>query len=348
MFYEYFILSCYNLKHPMRMTTLYHLLKGKKTSSVLSFGYFYDNLKYFGLFPRLTEEKYQKTIEILVDQHLLKSDKKNYFYLTEKGKEHLESISFPNTDHLNPFSYNKWDNFFWEKLLFTTQVISEKSFKHKDYVPIESNLFKQQQLKRWLIKQDENVTEQLKKEWLSINSILSDDEKKIIFGQLVGHELTGYTLIQLANEMTIEPTHAYLIFKNTLHYMMSVILSQQEIYPLMNQLILLEKNWLKEESSIISKRLFDEVMSISKVSQMRQLKESTVTDHLIEEYLKAPNINELPNFSDEMTEKLREFKMIEPDFRRWVYKEVNTVLPNLSFYEFRSFQFYLVEEERSE
>lgn len=347
MFFESFILSCYNKNYPMRMTTLYHLLKGKKTSSVLSFGYFYGILNFFGLFPRLKEIKYYQLIDKLLAEEYLSNEGNGRLLLTDKGQQQLDQTVFPKMNDLTPFVYNKWDILFWEKLLFATQVISEKSYLENNYVPVENNLFKQQQLKKWLLTQKSSLPEQLRDEWLKINCILSEEEKILIFRQLVGHEMSGMTLTQLANDLQKDATYVYIGFKNVLHRLMSEIIKEHDEYQLMYQLLILERSWLKEDSSVLSARLFKETHSIIQVGQVRHLKESTVTDHLIEDYLKFPKKDKIPYFSKLTKEGLEKLRQELPDYRQWKFKEAREFLPELTFYNFRFYQFYLIEEEKN-
>ena len=157
-YYHHFILHCFESKQPMRVSTLYHLLKGKRTTSILSYAYFYDLLEYFNLFSKQQESSYLKTIQELIQNEYLEVLEEGVVQITDKGLLLLiNQKEKPNLSSLNQMKYYKWDLKYWQRLLFVTQVISEKSFKEKNYVPIENNVFRQQQLKRWLKKQDEKI-----------------------------------------------------------------------------------------------------------------------------------------------------------------------------------------------
>lgn len=345
-FYEIFILSCYKSGHPMRMSTLYHLLKGKKTSSVLTYGYFYDNLNYFNLLPKLKEKSYYKLIEKLVQKEFLFEVEKGILELSDTGVRILDEKSFPTLTQLNQMEYYKYDISFWEKIMFATQVISEKSYHEGKYIPIENNLFKQQQLKKWLKTQSETLPSQFYKEWEKVLDFIPEDKQVLLLGQLVGHDQIGLTLNQIAIEKEQDYFYAYLEFKNYLHYFIHMIEEYQTEYPLFFELLSLEKYLIKIDSAQISYQLFRQYRSISQVSQYRRLKESTVIDHLIESFLRQPSISDLPKFNENTITALEKLKLNQPDFRRWLFKDACVYESNLSFYDFKCYQFYLIEKEK--
>lgn len=54
-----YILSLFQHGYKVKTSTLYHLLRGKRTTSVLIYGFLYDNLVAFGLFPLLSKTTYE-------------------------------------------------------------------------------------------------------------------------------------------------------------------------------------------------------------------------------------------------------------------------------------------------
>ena len=119
-YYHIFILSCFNQDKPMRSSTLYHLLKGKRTTSVLSFGYFYQLLTYFALFPKAKEKEYQQVVNELSKSGLIKESNKKLFVITEKGKKYLEENWEADLGSVNQLKYYKWDKSFFDLLVFAS------------------------------------------------------------------------------------------------------------------------------------------------------------------------------------------------------------------------------------
>lgn len=53
-----FILALLSHGYKVRASTLYHLLKGKRTSSVLIYGFLYDCLRFIGWWPTISEQAF--------------------------------------------------------------------------------------------------------------------------------------------------------------------------------------------------------------------------------------------------------------------------------------------------
>ena len=69
-----FILALFSDTDKLRPSTLYQILIGKRTSSVLSYAFFYDRLGLFQALPQLNEREYQQTIADLIQQGMLSRD----------------------------------------------------------------------------------------------------------------------------------------------------------------------------------------------------------------------------------------------------------------------------------
>ncbi|MGX7023554.1 helix-turn-helix domain-containing protein [Vagococcus hydrophili] len=346
-YYHHFILHCFESKQPMRVSTLYHLLKGKRTTSILSYAYFYDLLEYFNLFSKQQESSYLKTIQELIQNGYLEVLEEGVVQITDEGLLLLiNQKAKPNLSSLNQLKYYKWDLKYWQRLLFVTQVISEKSFKEKNYVPIENNVFRQQQLKRWLKKQDEKIIENIYDEWRFIADQLPKDDQIYIFKQLVGHEHVGQTFQQITENQETDLIFSYLEFKNILHEMIELIEEFQDKLPIFFGMMGEEKQLLKEESYLVTKKIYEKTQSVREVAQVRNLKESTITDHLLESFLISTSKEEIILNESLNRQILDKFRVEQPDFRRWRFSDVRKEMPNLSFYEFKMYQFFLVEQEK--
>ena len=69
----------------MRMSTLYHVLVGKRTGSVLVYAFFYHQMRYFGLLPNLNRDVYDDVLARLVANEFLLQDEATV-QLTLKGQ----------------------------------------------------------------------------------------------------------------------------------------------------------------------------------------------------------------------------------------------------------------------
>ena len=240
--------------------------------------------------------------------------------------------------------YYKWDLAFFERIVFTTQVLSEKAYLEKQYLPIETNLFKQQRLKIWLSKQKKDVVTSFYYEWDKLVDCLPIDGQELILKQLVGHNHRGQTLQQISEEKTKHLLYLYLEFKNYWHLLITEIIENSNNYPLFALILIEEKTFVKEDSSQKTSELVLKGYSIEEIARVRNLKISTVTDHLIEDYIL--NQTKINLIDEKASDFLLAYYQKDPNYTLWTFKEATNYYPDLSFYDFKFFQFRLFEKER--
>lgn len=329
----------------MRYSTLYHLLKGKKTTSVLSYGKLHVILEYFNLFPNLTKEQFDKIIGELVEKNLLVQVDKEYVVLSSEGKKTLDNQCFSHYK-INEYRYYKYDESFWRMLLFASQVISYKSYKDNDYLPIDNDPIRQLQLKKWLKQVDStSLVSDFYEEWQQILTVLNEKEQDVLVSQLVGHKVIGYTLHQLAQQENQSMLSLYLLHKSALHQVLDSLNHTSTTYPLFFSLLQLIEQQKEHDTVDLSRHLLSQGYSLEDVARMRRLKESTITDHFIEANMMTPTDQLLTYLSDNVMSDLSRYVANYPDYKQWKYSFVLRDIPSLKFFEFRFYQFYLLEKE---
>ena len=90
---QYFCLSLYSKNHPVKPSTLYHILVGKRTASILFKAHTYHLINYFSVFPRLQREQYDKMIRSFIVNEWINAEKTGEdFYLSEQGQKEAEEF----------------------------------------------------------------------------------------------------------------------------------------------------------------------------------------------------------------------------------------------------------------
>lgn len=339
-----FILSCFKHEEHMRASTLYHLLKGKKTASTLTYGYFYQLLPYYYLYPHLEETDYQQILRELVQEECLFQVEEGVYRITDTGmilvaEQPIQMIG------LDKIRYWKYDISFWQKILFITQIFSEKQHGNARYWPIESNPYKQQIVKQWLGQQADDVIVSFYKEWVSIVQSLPEERELFLTYQLVGHDMTGQTLYQLGQERGMSSYESEFVFLDTWHSVMTHLSFQPDKYPLFLSLLALDSQANKKDTTEITFDYFSKGLSIHDIGVQRQLKNSTITDHILEYYLTNMATGAELFLTEETKEAMSVYYSNHPEFKHWRFKECHSVFPKLSFYQFRFYQYYLTEQE---
>ncbi|MEI5992588.1 helix-turn-helix domain-containing protein [Candidatus Enterococcus mansonii] len=334
-----FILALFQHGYKVRTSTLYHLLKGKRTSSVLLYGFFYNNLPFFQLFPELSETQYNKIINELAEKHLLRLNSNGDAQITAKGQQVIAS----NQQYmwLDNYRLGRTDEAIWRLLQFTVQVVSQLSYSNKHYIPLEQSPLYQNQVKMYIKSMPKaKLIERIKQEWQEIFSALSTEEANFFARQFSGYKQIGKTSFQLL-DMENKAFDRFLIKKDRIHHLLKVIQKlpnnsflKELIRPLLKQN---ENNSMNETRKYLNKHF-----SLDELALQRGVKRSTVQDHLLEVAL----TNDFPFerfISNETVNFLDNFK---PPYQEWDYRSLKQTKPEFDYFEFRLYQIQKMKEER--
>lgn len=271
----FFILTLFRTGYKLRTSTLYHLLVGKRTSSVLLHGYFYKNLAYLGALPNLKEETFQKELSQLLTNDLIAIDD-GFGKLTALGKDRLEKDPF-ELNGLNNLRYGRMRENSWQLILFAVQVLSYLSFSEKEYLPIENRPYYLQQIKKWLANSKPHLVERFQQELLTIFQQLPQDEADFLANQFSGYDFQGKTAFQLLPEKwQKEPWNGLYRQRAIDHFLAQVKEGDlaRLIAPLDQQNI--------NQSMLKTREFFLAGKTVSEILTLRHLKQGTINDHFIE------------------------------------------------------------------
>lgn len=331
-----FILALFYHGYKARTSTLFHLLKGKHTSSVLLYGFLFDNLRFFGSFPDLSEKEYEHCLmELRKKEHLFFLEK-GQVQLTEKGLNYLLSnsansyLDYPCIDY---FQFGKTDDECWRMLQFSVQITSYLSYGETHYVPLEQSPLFQQHIKK-IIKNypKKEFIQQIKTEWSALFSELPIEEANFFAHQFTGYQHIGQIPHQLIN---LEGTalHRQFFLKNRLHKLLSIILLREDssilkqiIYPLIKQ----NENKSMNESLKYLKL----GCTLEEISAQRTIKTNTVKDH----FLEASIIGLVE--SDQILDKSisNMLNQVQGPYQEWQYQELKGKINELDYFDFRLYQ----------
>jgi len=327
----------------MRYSTLYHLLKGKKTTSVLSFGRLYHLLDFFHLLDRLEKRTYEEVIQQLINKHYLIRLDNEFMCLTAEGDKYIKHDLIDSL-FIKEYDYFKIDDSFWLRLLFTSQVISYQSHSVKDYIPIDNDPIHQFKLKEWLNKHySGKLSKDFFEEWQHLLTILTKEEQDVIVSRLVGYNVFSMTIDQLSKEKNQTKLMIALTHKSALHKILNH-LAKESSDPLMQSLKESVEKEREQDTVDLTNYLFEQGHSIEKIAQMRRLKESTIVDHFIEINIKKECDKFLHWVRDTSLINLTHYFKENPDYKTWKYTNIKNIYPEITFYEFRFFQFAILEK----
>ncbi|MGM0212581.1 helix-turn-helix domain-containing protein [Enterococcus sp. AZ109] len=272
-----FILALFHTGHKLRISTLYHLLTGKRTSSVLLHGFFYQNLSLFGCLPELKGSTFKETIERLIEKRWITQDE-GFGQLTELGKKHLPLKRHAQLNALNGLRYGRERQRMWQLTLLATQVISYLTYQDKEYVPLDSRPFFLYQTKTWLRQSNQSILTEFPQELAHVLATLTKDQANFLANQFSGKEQLGKVPFQLLPTEWQEMPWGGLFYQNAL----DAFIQQAQLQPNFRRLLARFDQLNYNQSMIKTRQLYLEGHSVEEIGQLRKLKPGTLNDHFIE------------------------------------------------------------------
>lgn len=271
----FFILTLFQTGYKIRTSTLYHLLVGKRTSSVLLHGFFYNNLIYLGALPTLKEAIFKKELQNLVAAAWITVNE-GFGQLTQQGREQLSEKNFDLVG-LNNLRYGRMREDSWQLILFAVQVLSYLSYSENDYLPIENRPFYLQQLKKWLTRSQPHLIECFQKELLAIFKQLPAEEADFLANQFSGHGFQGKTTFQLLPAKYQDEPWNQLYRQHAIDLFLAQV-KKGELARLISTLDQqnLNKSMLKTREFFLAGKTESDILTL------RHLKQGTINDHFIE------------------------------------------------------------------
>lgn len=278
-----FILTLFHTGHKLRISTLYHLLTGKRTSSVLLHGFFYQNLPFFGCLPELKESTFKQVIDQLTKKQWISQDE-GFGQITSEGGNHLPLDKQAKLIDLNGLRYSRERQRMWQLTLLSVQVISYLSYHEKEYVPLDSRPFFLYQTKKWLRHSEGDILTEFPRELSQILAVLTEEQANFLANQFSGKEQLGKVPFQLLAPEWQEMPWALLFYQNSLDAFIQQAQQQPNFRRLLSQFDQLNYN----QSMIKTRQLYLTGYSVEKIGQERKLRPGTLNDHFIEWALLDP------------------------------------------------------------
>jgi uncharacterized protein YpbB len=288
--------------------SIYHLLKGKKTSQTIQDAHLFDLTHYFGTYQTITRDGLETVIHHLLEHQWVEPYEEHRFRLTKIGDDHLEILQNQYTlpVYLNGLKYYQKDIQFWERLSLLVQVISNLVNKETNYIPVQKNRETHSWIKSFLNKTNLErnlLARTLYEELVDCLSLETLSDPSIFIFRLTGFKRIGLTSQQTAEMLKMEYEHYHLEFLNILHYLLDQITANKNRFPLIYSIIeSSKKNMVMTNSSSKTYELLKLGYSIEEISKYRSLKNSTIEDHIVEIALNIPSFSIDP-FVDQQKQK---------------------------------------------
>lgn len=267
--------------------SLFHLFQGKRSSQTIQDAHLYKITSYFHTYPSVTRDGLEKMIDRLQHKGLVEEVAETKVILTEKGKETLEQrlseLKFP--DYLNGWKYHQVTDSFWERLTLLIQVSSNLIHHESSFIPVRNKKENLIWVKQYIKQQNEDRYMLAERLYGELISALENEKTRpeLVVLRLTGYRKIGLTTMQAAELTGLEPAHYHFEFLNCLHAMFDKVLENEHAYPLLNGLIKKAKrNVPLTISTDKTYRLMQKGYTLEEIAAVRNLKQSTIEDHVVE------------------------------------------------------------------
>lgn len=331
-----FILALFQRNHKLKSTTLYQLLIGRRTTSVLSYAYFHDLLPFFGSFPKLKEQELAKSLTQLAH------DKKIERVLGQSNHWRLiagTTIEVPDfIEAIDYYHYGKKEEEVWRSIQFLVQVTSYLG-KSKQYLPIENSPYYLAKMRQFVKQHKKELHQRVFEELTALFATLTDENADFLAQSFIGFQQNGATLFQLLPTAFQEYPWNQL-YVSAMRHRFYLELEKHPDF-LLHQFVrpILQANF--NQSAQLSQEMFLNGDSMTEICQKRRIRPGTLHDHLLEW---AFVDSSFPFERLLTTEALAQFQLLPPDSWNYPYKELLGT-STFSFFELRLYQ---IKQKRGE
>lgn len=287
---QYTLLYCLKrLNGERTVSSVYHLLKGKRSSQTLQDGNMFHISFLFGIYKSLTRHEYDQEIQRVLQKQWIQHVHENTYMLTDTGEKQLHNwkgtLSFPQ--HLHGLHYGDIGETFWRRLSLIVQTVSNLQQQNKKFIPIQQDTEIVEWVKQFLIGIPYVRGTLADMLWKEMHMVLANTlpiEATILTYRLTGYERIGYTLEQLAKITKQDVFRVHLLFWGTIHFFIQTVREKETEFPLLTKIISYpnERADLFSLSTQKTYQLWKQGYSLDEIATIRNLKVATIEDHFVE------------------------------------------------------------------
>ncbi|WP_147533823.1 helix-turn-helix domain-containing protein [Bacillus marasmi] len=268
--------------------SVFHLLNGKKSSQTIQDAHLFQLTKLFQTFSSLTRNDFLDRLKAAEKAGLVQQTNEHVYLLTDEGEwvlaKELEEKPFPA--YLNGWTYHSLTSVFWERLSLFVQVCSNLIHCQTEYIPVQRKPETQAWLKKTIQQSTASKLELSRQLYGEICRCFEKDSKlspEIFIIRLSGYQTYGLTSKQAADFFHMEDTHYHIQFLNLLHFMIKKIKEFPDEFPLLNNILVdLSQPASFTLSTSKTYSFLKRGYTIGEIASARNLKLSTIEDHIVE------------------------------------------------------------------
>ncbi|KIL48097.1 helix-turn-helix domain-containing protein [Jeotgalibacillus campisalis] len=334
------LLLCFRLFNGDRSrSAIFHLISGKKTSQTIQDAHLYGAHDFFQIYPHLSRKSFDQSCERLIMNKYLIEFQEQRWRVSEDGENALDAYfkNHPFPFYLKGWLYHDRATIFWKRLLLLSQSLSNYIHQENRFFPVQRDPDIQHWVKHTFLNWKDDRRKNTKKLYLELTKIFMKnkfpDHPDYIVQQMTGFQLIGQTPRQLADHFKTDESEVHIRFLNTLHYILTEI-QDKNTYPILNsiQKDITQKEFVLTVSTEKTLRYIQQFYTIEKIAQIRNLKTSTIEDHIIEIALMVQTFSIEPYVELSLQD---EIWLAANSIRNKRMKEIKDLVPRASFFQIR-------------
>jgi uncharacterized protein YpbB len=264
--------------------SIYHLLKGKRSSQTIQDAKLFQISHLFGVIPDIKRKDIERVIIQLHAQGTIIKNGDGHYKVTKSGREKLSTFHIPLS--LDGWSFSRSQASFWEKLSLTIQCLSYLIHHEARFIPINREPNTLNWVKSFLKNQAgsrETIAENLHGELYTILNQLDEKRATIFVHKLTSFQRIGLTNQQIADHLNIDSMEVAILFLSTLHYFLAILEKEKDQFPLLSQVSTIVDNHITlTQSTFKTYELLQKGRTVDEIARLRSLKKNTIEDHIIE------------------------------------------------------------------
>lgn len=268
------------------VSSIYHLLKGKKSIQTIQDGYLFELSFLFGVYSKLDRGAFDKEINILASLQYIHFNEENQVKMTEEGNKYYQQLALTYSSfYFNGLEYGKQPEKHLQFLYLLSQTVTYLLSNQKHFLPIIDDVEIQQSVKFFLKKTTLPLEEILHTIYQDIHDILVDfpDEiSEIIVDTFTTIRQTGLTHYQLVDKHDYTVHDIKLILISFAHELTKKYRNNHVFQPFINFSSEQRKSKLLTHSAKQTWNMLVDGYSLQDIANYRKLKIATIEDHVIE------------------------------------------------------------------
>jgi uncharacterized protein YpbB len=317
---------------------IFYILTGKKTSQSLSDSQWFNIEHYYASLKGITLDQFNSIIEKLCTVDLIEPRDDSVFIVTKKGKQFLKDNAkgYLFIKNLNGLKFSSIEHRCWQMITLFVQSLSNSLYNNYDFSPVIRDRETAEKVKFLFPRSDQQRKDAASRLYNELKTVIKESDSvsaEIFVEKLSGYNRIGNTFEQSSRERGMTKIETVLRFRSVLHQIFITLGKYPDKFPVLGTLIGDYMNVpALTRSALQTYHLLQNKKNIQEIMKIRNLKLSTMEDHLIEIAREVPGFSIHPYISEEDRVRVIQFYN---DTKENKLRPIKEAFPHLTYLQIR-------------